>query len=237
MACSNFRLPDLNMTSFVQAPQQPPNKCHVLHEIAIAGGQSFLLGIDPQFAFNVIKDTGLKRRRTKSWVWSKTQLYQGTLTPCVVEHECVRQHFEQSSLWFCLGVSRPLQSSLFEWTFNQLLNTQVLFLQLFRGERVAINRPESTERAVFCLHDSHDLFFFRFFFFLPVHPLGMILILEFQFIGAPLRANSLAVTSRPLPGANWASAIDPSRMTAAVTVAGLCISPQPMATSAHSTIW
>src|ERR1019366_4700612 len=182
MACCNFCLPDLKMASLVQESQQTASKFDVLRETTIDRGQPFLFAVDPHFAFHVMKNTGLQRRRLKIRVWPEAQLYQVSLTTRVVEHKCVRQHLEQSSSWFCLGVSRPLQFSLLSWIAHQLLNTLALFLQLFRGEGVVVNSHESAESTVFCLNDSLDLFLAFFFFFLPVRPLGMVLILEFQFV-------------------------------------------------------
>ena len=105
------------------------------------------------------------------------------------------------------------------------------------GERVAINSQESTERAVFCLHDSHDLFLPRFFFFLPVHPLGMILILEFQFIDnhppCQLIGRHFPAAAGSGLGKCHRSAQNDRRCNGGRAVYQFS---QPMATSAHSTI-
>src|SRR5271157_5638460 len=67
----NFCLPDLKVASLVQVSQQASPKCDVLHEMTINCSQSFLFGIDPQFAFHVMENTGLQRRRLKIRVWSE----------------------------------------------------------------------------------------------------------------------------------------------------------------------
>src|ERR1017187_6754938 len=85
MARRNFGLPDLKMAPLVQVSQQAASKFNVLHETTIHCGKSFLFDVDPNFAFHVMKNTGLQRRRLKILVWSEAQLYQVSLTARVVE--------------------------------------------------------------------------------------------------------------------------------------------------------
>src|SRR5438105_1955715 len=66
---------------------------------------------------------------------------------------------------------------------HEPLHALVLFLLLFGIKWVATNGEESTERTIVCLDDFLDLFPPGFLFFKPVHPVAVILILEFQLVG------------------------------------------------------
>jgi hypothetical protein len=59
---------------------------------------------------------------------------------------------------------------------------QILFLLLFGIKWLATYGEDSTERPIVCLENFQDLFFPRFLFFEPVHPMAAILILDFQFV-------------------------------------------------------
>jgi hypothetical protein len=159
VARCNFYLPDLKAAALVQVSQQAASKLDILHEMTINRGQSFLFAFDPQFAFHAMENTSVQGRRLEIQVGSEAQFYQVALTTRVVEHKCIRQHLEQSFSGFFISVLRPPQFLLFGWIAHQLLNTLVLFLQLFRGEGLVVNRQESTQITVLCLNDSADLFF------------------------------------------------------------------------------
>src|SRR6266849_2575568 len=66
---------------------------------------------------------------------------------------------------------------------HEPLHALVLFVLLFGVKWAAINGEESTERTIVCLEDFQDLFPPGFLFFEPVHPVAVILMLEFQFVG------------------------------------------------------
>lgn len=81
MAGDNFCLPNLKVASLVQVSQQAESEFHGLCEMSIKRSQALLFAVDPHLAFHVMENAGLQGWRVKTWVWSKAQLYQVSLTP------------------------------------------------------------------------------------------------------------------------------------------------------------
>src|SRR6266853_2530200 len=119
--------------------------------------------------------------RLKIRVWSEGKRCEVPVRTGVAKHKYIRQNIEQSRPLFCLLGARLL--SLLVWMAHEPLQTLVLLLLLFGVQRMTINGEGSTKRTIVCLDDFLDLFPSGFLFFQPVHPVAVIVVLEFQFVG------------------------------------------------------
>src|SRR5579864_3563873 len=150
--------------------------------MAIERYQPLLLGIDSHLTFHAVENPGLKRRRLKIRVRCEIECYEFPLTTGISEHKYVRQYPEQTRTLLCFLVARLLQFPLLIRMADEPLYALVLFQQLLGVKWVAINRKKLTERTILRLEDFLNLFPPGFRLFEPVHPVALLLALDFQFV-------------------------------------------------------
>src|SRR5579863_2514381 len=151
--------------------------------MAVERYQPFLRGIDRHLTFHGVENPGLKRRRLKGRVGCEVECHEVALTTGIAENKNVWQYPEQTRPLLCLLVARLLQFPLLIRMADEPLYALVLFPQLFGVKWVAINREKLTERTILRFEEFLNLFPPVLLFFEPVHPVALLLILDYQFVG------------------------------------------------------